>query len=201
MSLQPVFDFFAHFSWSELVSGLIGGGIVAAVNLGIGHCLAKNRDTKNRAGNEEIQRKAEARNERTLEDQRRDLKQESEQKERLQAVKSYYVAYTDAFRSGEQGQKRLWDLEIATKIFRLEATTLDHHMHEQTDKILQMIKLLDEAFKPASTSEGHRATLIVSHIRPFQEPLFSELLIWGIHGKSRKVGELLDRELDALRSA
>lgn len=200
MTLQSISEFLAHFSWSDLFSALLGGVIVAAVNLGIGHWLATKRDKANREGNEEIQKKAEARHERTLDDQRRDQDQQREQRERLQAVKSYYVAFTNAVDGNSYSQPKIKELKTVTKVFRLEATALDHHMQEQTNKILEIIERLDHLLKAESTSEGHRASRIIRQIRPLQEPLFNELLIWGLHGKSRKVSELLDHELNELRS-
>lgn len=76
MDLKPIADFFAHFSWSEIVSGLIGAGVVAVLNLWIGHWLATKRDKANREGNEKIQRNAEARHERTRDDHEREAQQE-----------------------------------------------------------------------------------------------------------------------------
>lgn len=200
MDLQPISEYLAHFSWSELVSAVLAAGFVAVINIFSNHKLAKKRDKENREENEKIQKKAEARNERTRDDQRRDIEQQAEQKERLQAVKSYYVAYTDALRGNSYSQMKLQDLETVTKIFRLEAMALDHHMQEQTNKILEVIRRLDELVKDESTSQDHRASRIIRQIRPLQEPLFNELLIWGLHGKSRKVSELLDRELNELKS-
>lgn len=233
MNLQPIADFFAHFSWSELVSAVLAAGIVAVVNIISNHNLAKSRDKQNREandemqqerdklnreendrlqiardkenrqGNEEIQRKAEIRQYRTSEDDRRDADQQREQKERLQAVKSYYVAYTDAFKPmahGDQSLYRLKALETSTKIFRLEATALEPDMHLQVNKILEMVNALDAYFQTTTSSYGHRASQVMKCMEPLQESIFPELMIWGLHGKSRKFGEQMDREIAEVQS-
>ena len=215
MDLKPIADFFAHFSWSELVSAVLAAGIVAVVNIVSNHKLAKKRDKENRdandemqiardklnrEGNDELQRKAENRQYRTAEDDRRDADKQREQKERLQAVKSFYVAFANAVDGNSYSQPKIKELKTVTKVFRLEATALDRHMQEQTNKILEIIERLDHLLKAESTSEGHRASRIIRQVRPLQEPLFNELLIWGLHGKSRKVSELLDHKLNELGS-
>ena len=198
MDLKPIADFFAHFSWSELVSAVLAAGIVAVVNIVSNHKLAKKRDKENRDATDELQRKAENRQYRTAEDDRRDADKQREQKERLQAVKSFYVAFANAVDGNSYSQPKIKELKTVTKVFRLEATALDRHMQEQTNKILEIIERLDHLLKAESTSEGHRASRIIRQVRPLQEPLFNELLIWGLHGKSRKVSELLDHKLNEL---
>lgn len=180
---------------TALLSAIIGGLITSSFTIWINHRLSQKRDKENREENERIQRRAEVRQYGTLEDQRKDIEQENEQKERLQAVKSYYVAFTDAFRRGEQGLDRLIKLEIATKVFRLEATSIDSHMHDQVSKILQVIIEYDKQLQTSISSYGHRASKMMQLIGPHQEPIFIALTIWGLHGKSRKFGQLMDRIL------
>lgn len=185
--------------WVALFSGAVGGLITALINTWISHRLAKSRDTANREGNEEIQRNAEARHERTRDDHEREAQQEIQRKERLQAVTSYYVAYTEAFRTGSQSNERRETLLIATRIFRLEAMTLDHEMETQVGKILDLMGEVDRHFAIRVSSYGQRAHLVLEHLEPLQEPLFKELMHWGLHGQAWKVSKLLDQELAALK--
>lgn len=200
MDLKPIADLVTQISWSEIVSGLIGAGVVAVLNLWIGHGLAKSRDTANREGNEEIQKKAEARHERTLDDQRRDQDQQREQKERLQAVKSYYVAYTEALSFRDTYRAQLDLLKTTTRIFRLEAIALDSEMEKQVTKILSIMDQMEEFYESLSLPASKRAHRTLIHMSNLQEGLFAELMIWGLHGKSRKVGELMDANLADVKS-
>lgn len=184
---------------TALLSAIVGGLITSGFSVWISHGLAKKRDKENREGTEQIQRNAEARHERTRDDHEREAQQELERKERLQAVKSYYVAFTEAFKFSLKANERRETLLIATKIFRLEAMTLDHEMETQVSKILEFMGEVDRHFATRVPSYGQRAHLVMEHLEPLQEPLFKELMHWGLHGQSWKVSKLLDQELAALK--
>lgn len=200
MSLQPIADFFAHFSWSELVSAVLAAGIVAAVNIVSNHKLAKKRDKLNREGNEEIQRKAEIRQYRTAEDDRRDQDQQREQKERLQAVKSYYVAYTEAINFNDSFTVQADLLTNATRIFRLEAIALDHEMGKQALKILKIMELMLKYYRDQNIPDTKSVHRMLIHMVKLQEPMFAKLMNWGLSGKARKFGELMDQEIAGVQS-
>lgn len=210
MNLKPIADLLAHFSWSELVSAVLAAGIVAVVNIISNHKLAKKRDKENRVandemqiardklnreGNEEIQRKAEIRQYRTAEDDRRDADNQREQKERLQSVRSYYIAYTEALRRKGTFVEQVNYLMTATRIFRLEAIALDSEMEKQSTKILTVMDRMEEFYESLSIPNSQRARKVLAHMTDLQEALFAELMIWGLHGKSHKFGKLMDNNL------
>lgn len=199
MDLKPIADFFAHFSWSEIVSGLIGAGVVAVLNLWIGHWLATKRDKANREGNAQIQREAENRQYGTLEDQRKDLEHSAMERDRTEAVRAYYANYIAAYTNDETGPEKVKSVIVATRLFRMESAVHDPEMPKQIDKFLKLVAIRVEKAKvdPAGLWNAYNET--VSYLINFQETMFDQLLLWGFHGKPRKFGELMDRELAELQ--
>lgn len=178
--------------WNSVLSGAAGASIVAALNLWIGHWLAQKRDKANRKGNEEIQRRAEIRQYGTLEDQRRDIEHINKEKERIQAVKSYYQGFLKAFAIEDDYRKRISTFEVETNLFRMEVAAIDFHMAKQVERLRDFSDAFEADLKGQIDSPRTRTLQIMKFFDTRRDELFDELMNWGFSGKPRKFTELLN---------
>lgn len=177
--------------FQSLVSAVIGGGIVALLNLFISHRLAKNRDKENREAQERIQKAAEARMARTRDDDRAAQQREQEQRERISAVQDYFRATIEILESGENGSVKTKRFANATRLFALTAHPLDSNLQPKLNEIIRMMteeewaRAGEMTYKPRY---DRRMDFITNNIAL----MFDRLMLWAYSGNAHKVDPILE---------
>lgn len=135
-----------------------------------------------------------------LQDQRKDLERTNTERDRSEAVREFYENYINAYAKGIDSKGKIQALIVTTRMFRMKSAVRGPQMAPEINKFLRTVATkVDRAdHGPAGYVNGYNG--LVSYMIQIQEELFDELLIWGFHGKSRRFGKLMDRELAALQN-